>query len=330
MVDSEVDALPTDAAGLPETCDASILVLGYNSQSYLSDCLGSIPSAAVKHAVEVLFVNNGTDDSEAFIAGNFPEVRVLESHGNMGFAESNNRMARDARGKWVILLNPDTKLYPGAIDALIEAGEANPEFWLLAGVVVDRDGHFETNTYPALPSLKGLLRSMVGKAGRPFVFEQGKEIQEVEAIYGGFLLALRKRWEALGGFDESYFLYAEDCDLCKRASDAGGKIGIVTTSRIFHDVGSGNFFSPVRKRFQAAGNAHYFRRHFGPVHARAAILALWADQLVRFGVGAVLSPWKKKYGAMSKGHAQTALKPWIWMTGFNAPGADPRRKTRRS
>lgn len=306
--------------------DVSILILGFNSASYLTECLESIPRAAVRNTVEVLFVNNGTDASEALLEANFPAVRVLKSDGNVGFAQANNRLARHARGRWLILLNPDTKLHPGAIDTLVAAGEANPEFWLLGGITVNAEGAFQNNAYPELPSLGALARGLFGRAGRHLVFDEGKAVQEVGAINGGFMLVERKRWEALGGFDETYFLYGEDCDICRRVRDAGGRIGLVPASKVFHDIGSGDAFSPVRKRFQAAGNAQYFRQHHSPVYATGAILTLWADHILRFTVGGLLSPWKARFASMSKGHANTALKPWIWMRGFNSPGADLRRE----
>lgn len=305
--------------------DASILILGYNSLDYLDACLRSVPASATRHNVEVLFVNNGTDGSEAFLATDYPAVRVLESRGNVGFGEANNRMADHARGRWLILLNPDTELYPEAIDTLIEAGEANPDFWLLGGVSVNADGTFQQTTYPELPSFQSLTRSLFGRAGRQLAFSPDAPVQEVNAVFGGFLLASRERWIQLGGFDDSYFLYGEDIDLSRRTAKAGGRLGLVQASRVFHDFGSGNPFSPTRKRFQSAGNAHYFLQHYSPPMAWGAIGLLWAGHVVRFVAGTILSGWKARYGAMSRCYAPTALKPWIWATGFNAPGADPRR-----
>jgi len=324
MLEDETATIPGAARG----CSASILVLGYNSLRHIDKCLGAIAAATQSHSVEILFLNNGNDASEDFVAERYPHVRILPSQGNVGFAEANNRLARHARGKWMILLNPDTEVYPGAIDALIGTGEANPDYWLLAGIVVDRAGQFETKAYPELPTMKALLRGLVGKAGRPFVFDTARAIQDVEVVHGGFLLVTRQRWEVLGGLDETFFLYGEDIDLCKRVLDIGGKIGIVPASKVFHDLGSGNASSLTRNRFIAIGNAHFLHRHHGPLHASLAIATLWLGYLARFTVGARFSPLKRKYGALSRGCALPALKPWVWVRGFASPGADPRRDPR--
>ena len=316
-----------DEAGTGEArpVELSILVVGYNSAPFLTDCIGAVAAASARHSCEILFVNNGTDQSEALIAERFPGVRVLPSRGNVGFAEANNLLAREARGRWLVLLNPDTKLYPGAIDTLVETALANPDFWVLGGVTVDQTGAFQIHAYPELPTLGTLLRGLIGRAARPLRFEPGVAICPVNVVHGGFLLIERARWEDLGGLDEGFFLYAEDCDFSKRVADSGGRLGLVPESRIFHDIGSGSVFSPVRKRFQAAGNAHYFRKHFPGFRGKAAIGLLWAIHLTRFALGFLLSRLRPRYAGMSAGFAQTALRPSGWMRGFDSPGADPRR-----
>lgn len=305
--------------------DASILVLGFNSLAYLDDCFNAIAASAVRQRIEVLFVNNGTDASEAFIAANHPHVRVLESRGNVGFGEANNRMARHARGRWLILLNPDTRIYPGAVDTLIEAAQDHPQFWILGGMTVDSEGQFQQNAYPELPTIRTILRNLVGRGARPLRFAPGTRVVPVEAVNGGYLLASHDRWEQLKGFEESFFLYSEDDDLSFRVNRAGGRCGLVPDSCVYHDVGSGNAFSPVRKYYQSISNAHYFLRNHTRPYALTAIALLWINHIMRFGAGGVLAPWKPRFKAMSRGYARTALKPWVWMGGFDTPGADPRR-----
>lgn len=328
---TNADAVTTsDGAGQegdprPLAFDASILVLGYNSKSYLDACFRAIPAAAARHSVEVLFVNNGSDDSESFIAAHHPHVRVLKSNGNVGFGEANNRMARHARGRWIVLLNPDTEVYPGAIDRLIETAQANPDFWILGGLTVDADGTFRQKSYPELPSLRSILRGLIGKGARPLHYAPDAPVVQVEAINGGFLLASRERWDQLRGFDETYFLYGEDNDLSFRVGTAGGLVGLVPASKVYHDVGSGNALSPLRKYFIAVSDAHYFRRNRSRPYALAAIMLLWIGHVVRYGAGLSLSAWKPRFKAMSIAYRRTALKPWCWMRGFETPGADPRR-----
>lgn len=305
--------------------DLSILVVGYNSLGYLDACIGAIPAAARSASFEVLFVNNGTDGSEEFLRHAYPDVRILESRGNIGFAEGNNYLARHAQGQYVLLLNPDTKLYPGAIDSLLDAARAHPAFAALGGITVGLDGQPEPLANMELPTLRTMLRALAGRASRNMAFDAATPIIEADAINGGFMMVERACWERLGGMDGAFFLYAEEIDFFKRLKQTGRKVGIVPASRIYHDLGSGEVNSPTRKFYLATGNAHYLRKHFPPLQAHLCIFIYWLVLSGRYASGQLLA-WKgPRYRNKARAFKKLALRPWTWMRGFDSPGADPRK-----
>jgi GT2 family glycosyltransferase len=301
------------------------MVVGYNSASYLPECLGAIPAAISQSSFEVLFINNGNDSSEQLVRSEFPNVRVLPSRGNVGFAAGNNYLAENSSGQWLLLLNPDTRLHAGALDALLDAAERNPDVDVLGGVTVGSDGEPEAVARLQLPSLSSLVRQFLLGASKPQAFPANSRILQVEALSGGFMMVRRATWMALGGLDPDFFLYAEELDFFKRLKDRGGKAALVADSRVFHDLGSGDIFSERRIRFLTTGNAHYFHKNFSRPYAYACIFVMWATALKRYLGGSLLGLRSQRYARMSRGFAAVAKSPRTWVWGYNSAGADPRK-----
>jgi len=309
--------------------DVSVLIVGYNSAQFLDHCMASIPAAVAEHSHEVLFINNGTDESEKLVKAEHPHVRILPSLGNIGFAAGNDYLADEARGRWLLLLNPDTRLYAGALDALLEFAKQNPHYEVLGGVTVDEHGALNSRAQLELLSLRKVFRELVSSDDRPNASEVIAEAAEVEALSGGFMMVSRACWTRLQGLDPDFFLYAEELDFFKRLKDEGGRAAQVASSRVFHDIGSGDVYSPTRIKFLVTGNAHYLHKHFTPPYAYACISLMWLTMVKRYVGGALLKRKGKHYARMSRGFAQVAKAPWTWMWGYNSPGADPRRTDRQ-
>lgn len=313
------------ASQAKNVCDVSILVVGYNSAPYLSACLHSVDRAVTRYSAEVLFVNNGNDNSEDLIRMQFPEARVLESLGNVGFAAGTDYLAEHALGRWLLLLNPDTQLYPGAIDALLAAGDLHSEYQVLGGVTVGDNGQAQMRARLELPSLAKLVRALLLGATLPRDFEPGNNILKVDALNGGFMMVRRDCWDRLAGLDQGFFLYAEELDFFKRLKDIGGNAAMVAESRIYHDLGSGDIFSPNRIRFLSIGTAHYFHKHFSSPYAFACIFVLWMTAVKRYLGGTLIGVRSEHYTRMARGFAWVAKAPWKWVWGYESRGADPRK-----
>lgn len=298
--------------------DVSILMVGYNSAPFLPACLASLGQGVRRPAFELLFIDNGSDGSERLVSELVPGVRILSGRGNIGFGAANNLLGAQARGEFLLLLNPDTRLLPEAVDRLIDAARDHPQFGILGGsTLLDMQG--ETMMPPLeLPDHRTILRSMVRRARQPVRGAVNECVVPASATSGGFMLVRHELWQALGGFDERYFLYGEDLDLCRRAAVSGWKVGSVATARVYHDVGSGEFGSARRLLLRARGTATYHHSHFPAWRAWVHVMLMWIALLPRMALPALLQAAGPHWRSRFRSIAPLVFKPWQWMCGFPA------------
>lgn len=298
----------------------SILIVGYNSLAFLPDCFGSIEQAARRHAVEIRFVNNGSDASEDWIACHFADAEVLPTRGNIGFGAANNYLSQAARGDFLLLLNPDTRLEPSAIDHLLEAALANPQFAILGGLAVSPAGVPLASSQLVFPTLGEILRGAIGQGGYEVPDMTSGETCEVDAVSGGFMLINRQSFAQLGGFDARFFLYAEELDLCWRWRKLGGKVALVPAARVMHDVGSGEAASPARLLLSMRGAATFYRKHFAFPLSHICLAAHWLSCALRFVAGTLTGPFSHHGRNLRQAMRDVALKPWTWWAGYPLKG----------
>ena len=231
----------------------SILLVNYNGMRYLATCLDSLKQFAPPETEVIMADNASTDGSVEFVVRDYPWVRVVRSPVNRGFAAGNNLAAREAVGRFLLLLNTDTVLLEPITPVLDwlenHAQYAAPTINMIDGELVSQAC---TGRFPS-PLRLILLRTMLM---RPEHF--GKEnAHDVDWVQGSFLLMRAEQWRVLGGLDESYFMYAEDIDLCRRVHDAGGKCAYLPHVRYKHWGG----YNPRRFPEQAISLDIYIRHH---------------------------------------------------------------------
>jgi len=223
--------MPDPAPAESEVPLVSILVISYNTQAMTLACLASI-AAETRVPHEVIVLDNASPDGSASaIAERFPAMRLIASETNHGFARGNNIAAREARGRYLLLLNPDTVVLDHAIDRLVAFAERTPEAGIWGGRTVFADGRLNPMSVFADQTLWSVFCRTSGLAlafrGSPLfnpeeygAWPRDAE-REVDAVQGCFLLIRRDLWEALGGFDASFVMYGEEADLCRRARARG-------------------------------------------------------------------------------------------------------------
>jgi GT2 family glycosyltransferase len=226
--------LRTDALGgtLPkDTSRASVIVVNHNGRDYLDACLDSLREGG-ELGYEVIVVDNASGDGSAeCVAACHPQVRLIRSETNLGFGAGSNLGARWARGKYLAFLNPDTKAQPGWLEALIAALEQDPDAGLATALVLLMDEPDRVNTCGNDMHVTGLTLCRGMGARRDALTGTA----EVGAVSGAAFVIRRDLFEALGGFDESFFLYVEDSDLSLRARLAGHRILAVPEAVVYHD-----------------------------------------------------------------------------------------------
>ena len=214
-----------------QTPRASIIIVNYNGRTYLDACLDSLREGA-ELGYEVIVVDNASGDGSAeHVAARYPQVRLIRSETNLGFGAGNNLGARWARSEYLAFLNPDTEVEPGWLEALIAALEQDPQAGLATALVLLMDEPDGVNTCGNDMHVTGLTLCRGMGAHR----DAFSKTVEVGAVSGAVFAIRRELFEALGGFDESFFLYVEDSDLSLRARLAGYRLLAVPGAVIYHD-----------------------------------------------------------------------------------------------
>ena len=269
--------------------ELSILIISFNTRDVLLDCLASLEHLRTREAqYEILVVDNAsTDGSAEAVEERFPHVKLFRLAKNIGFAAANNLAATRAEGRYLLLLNPDTVVEEGAIErALTFAGEHEPV--IVGGRTFFGDGTLNRTSCHGWPTLwsvtcQGLgLSTLFRRSGlfNPEGLGRWKRdsVRSVPVVTGCFLLVRRDHWEMLGGFDEDFFMYGEETDLCMRAARAGIGRLICPEARLVHYGGASERVRADKMVRLFSAKAMLYRKHWGPVGAAygVAMLRFWA------------------------------------------------------
>lgn len=226
----------------------SVIVVAYNSRRHLPACLSSI-LAAIGPLDELIIVDNGSSDGSAeLVERHFPQARLIRG-ANVGYAGGNNCGAAAARGEYLVFLNPDTVIAPGAIEALVAPLRASGDIGLTTACIVHLSRPELVNACGNTMHVSGL--TYCRGAGRPRAAYDAPA--DVDAVSGAAFAIPRDLFEELGGFDERFFLYCEDTDLSWRARLAGKRCCYVPEALVYHDYQVG--YSPT-KAFYVERNRH--------------------------------------------------------------------------
>ncbi len=251
----------------------SILIVNWNSKDFLRKCLESIRQTCGGLAPQVIVVDGGSfDGCKEMLATEFPEIEFIQSPDNIGFGRSNNLGFEHVTSEAFLLLNPDTELHPGAVDALLEELRQRPDAGMIGARLLNSDGSLQFSAVHPLPTPwnaamdSAWLRRRWWQAGKR---STGKRTFEVEAISGACMMMRSDTFQKLGGFDPRYFMYAEDMDLCFRIHKTGLKILHAPRAVVTHHGGgsSGTQFSKFSTVMIREALAFYFKSHHGPAGA---------------------------------------------------------------
>ncbi len=286
------------------TTDLTIVIVSFNTRELTLECLRSVFQETRELTFEVIVLDNAsTDGSADAIAEAFPQVRLIRSLENLGFARANNVAAEYAQGQWLLLLNPDTVVLDGAIDKLVAFAESHPEAGVFGGRTLFPDGSLNPSscwgrmtTWSALCGGLGLSYLLKGNHWvDPEALGQWKRdtVREVDIVTGCFFLLHRDLWECLGGFDPAFFMYGEETDLCLRAHKVGVRCLICPEAAIIHYGGASERVRADKMVRLFHAKARLFRKHWSAPLARFGVftLDLWAiTRLAAFTAGCLICP----------------------------------------
>lgn len=293
-------SLPSSLAAAPSSPDAAaaapvldVVIVSYRSRDLLRACLHSVQEHGpeVPYAVHVVD-NASADGTVEMVRADFPDVTLIACDRNLGVSAANNIAIRRSRGRYVLVLNPDTRLSAGALDSLLRLMEAQPGVGISGCRLVREDGSFDHASKRSFPTIAGALGHFlrVGRSERaPKALAQYRapevEAGPVDAVNGAFMLIRRAALEQVSLFDEGYWMYMEDLDLCYRFREAGWTTWYEPSVTVLHVKGgsSGPVRSPRLNYAFHYGMWRFYRRHYA--NGRTSV----ANAVVHGGIGVKLS-----------------------------------------
>ncbi|CAN5201877.1 N/A [soil metagenome] len=217
----------------------SLVILSYNKRDLTAECLKTIFQYIPEKSAEVIVVDNASsDDSVEYIKKHFPKVKVIENTKNAGFAGGCNLGAKHAKGDYILFLNNDAKLSNDPLPALIDVFDQHEKTAIVGGLLANHNGSPQRSYGSFYTILNVAYLLFAGESGELKRF-QGKEITSTDWVSGGFMLVKRDVFEKVKGFNESYFMYIEDMDLCYRIKKAGYSIYNTPFAKVEH-LGQGS------------------------------------------------------------------------------------------
>jgi GT2 family glycosyltransferase len=250
----------------------SIIVVSWNAQEHLRNCLESIRRADPPCVLEVIVVDNASHDgSPEMVEREFPEVRLMRCKSNLGFGKANNLGMSKARGSMFALVNSDALVHAHCLETLQRHLLDHPEVALVAPRVIGADGNLQ-RTSRNLPRISNTFsRAFALDRYFPSLFASyettpklHEKLHTPEALGGCFVVARREAVRQIGGFDEQFFFYGEDIDWCKRFRDAGWKLAFVPSASATHFGGASSAKAPLRFSIEVArATLKYWRKHHG-------------------------------------------------------------------
>ena len=249
--------------------DVCVIVVSYNGKSWLGPALTSLRAHSSSLDMDVVVVDNGSDGAAEYVGEEFPFARAIRCR-NRGFGHANNRALETADARYILFLNPDTEVLEGELGDLVTALDERPEVGL-AGVRQLRPDGALAPTIRRFPSSRNTVAESLGVEHVPllrrFMGERvldasryGREMQ-CDWTSGSFMLVRSAVLDEVGWFDERFFLYSEETDLCWRIRDAGWKVVHMPTVTIRHDEGEAWVNSSLEAQ-SAYARMQFARKHF--------------------------------------------------------------------
>ena len=269
--------------------DLTVVIVNYNVKEFLGTCLASVQKASEGLTTELFVVdNNSTDGSISFLKERFPDVNYIINEENVGFGKANNQAIRQAKGKYTLLLNPDTIVQEDTFKVLINYMNENSSCGACGCKILNPDGSFAPESRRSVPTVSTALYKAVGltalfpKSKIFGAYYQGwkdeDEGGEVPVLSGSFMFFRTSCLKDLEGFDERFFMYGEDIDLCYRANKAGWSIHYVPETSILHYKGESTKKNEIAyNRVFNDAIYKFFEKHFTTRYsALFRFLIFWA------------------------------------------------------
>ncbi len=260
----------------------SIILVNFNDRRRLLDCLASVRSDPGAAACEILVVDNAsTDGSPEAVRAGFPDICVIANPDNAGFSKANNRGVGQSRGAFLLFLNTDTRVPAGAIGALLERLRSDPAIGAVGPALVHKPGDYQVSFGNRVGFAAQVFQKFVLNPRHKRALRKRRPVREVGWLSAACFLCRREAFERAGGFDERFFLYFEDIDLCFRIRKAGWKLLFVSAVEVGHEGGATTSASPAIRaasRFEyRRSQLLFYEKHNSRISRRLLRASLWLN-----------------------------------------------------
>jgi N-acetylglucosaminyl-diphospho-decaprenol L-rhamnosyltransferase len=304
---------------LSDAPDISVSIVNTDNRELLLGCLASLPAAARGTTLQTIVIDNASGDgSAAAVREAHPEAELVERDRRYGFGANHNEAIRRSRGRYVLILNEDTVLNDGMLDRMCRFMDENPAVGACGPKILYADGSVQPSAFRFPTPARVALTTLTLQ--RAFWIQSNADhIARVDWVCGAAILARRPALDAVGGFDESLFIYSEDPDLCLRLRGAGYATAYFPHASLVHFENATTSGVPERRIYQMErSRAAYTRKH----HGRAGELAVRGMTVAAFATraaaakalltvpgGARLKPLDRSAPAQFMTHARAAIRP---------------------
>lgn len=248
--------------------DISVVIINYNVQYFIEQCILSIKAASQNLTVEIIVVdNNSSDDSCKIIKEKYPEVILFENEQNIGFSKANNQGVKVAKGKFVLILNPDTVIAEDTLDKIYSFSKSRHNLGVLGVKLVDGAGNFAPESKRGIPTpmvsfnkLFGISSKRTGKYYATHLDENESGIMDVAS--GAFMFIKRDVLKEVGGFNEDYFMYGEDIDLSMKLLNKGYQNYYYANTQIIHFKGESTQKDIKYLSYFHSAMQIFYKKHF--------------------------------------------------------------------
>jgi len=298
--------------------DISIIIVSWNTKKYLEECLNSLRTISGNLSTEIIVVDNASaDGTPEMVRTQFPDVKLIESGANLGFAKGNNLGIQKATGRYLCLINSDVNVPPDCLSTMHSYMEQQPTIGVTGPAMLRTDGkvHRSGMRFPTLwtVALRALYLDSIfdgvkffgGFLMKDFRFDR---ITDIEVLDGWFWMVRREALIQVGTLDERFFMYAEDVDWCKRFHMARWRVVFYPTARALHYCGASSANAPSRFTVEMQrANLQYWKKYHGRVSLLLYLFINCLGYTIRAAAWALIFTVKRSSNTL----AGTRVKQYI-------------------
>ena len=272
----------------------SVVIVCHNSGPLLRHAIDSVLGQSLEGDLELILADNASGEGQLDELPADSRLRLLLNPDNRGFGAACNQAAAIARGRFMLLLNPDCQLPSDALSRLLSLREVEGVD-VLGARLLNTDGSLQAASYRRDPRPLRAIRQAISGSAADIALDTSGDVTDVEAISGALMLMETSRFRKLGGFDEGFRLHVEDLDFCRRAREAGLRVAVANRVEVTHAKGASSKARPVWVEWQKHhGMWRYFRKHDAAATPLLLRPLLWLGMWAHFALAAPLAWWRAR------------------------------------